>query len=87
MSTPLADEAEAPLARAATDRDKAALRKLQDAVARRSAELGLPDGVLASRRYLEVLLESGQWPGALSGWRRAELEPLLERDEAATTAG
>jgi ribonuclease D len=87
LSTPLSDEAEAPLARAATDRDKAALRKLQDAVARRSAELGLPDGVLASRRYLEVLLESGQWPGALSGWRRAELEPLLDGETAATAAG
>jgi ribonuclease D len=84
LSTPLADEADAPLARATPDRDKAALRKLQDAVARRSAELGLPDGVLASRRYLEILLESGQWPAALSGWRKAELEPLLA-SEATTT--
>lgn len=80
LSTPLADEADAPLARAATDRDKAALRRMQDAVARRSAELGLPDGVLASRRYLEVLLESGEWPAALSGWRKAELEPLLDAE-------
>ena len=30
-------------------RDKQALRRLQDAVAARSAELGLPDGLLASQ--------------------------------------
>ncbi|RZA27887.1 MAG: ribonuclease D, partial [Proteobacteria bacterium] len=28
-------------------------------------------------RYLEALQESGEWPAALSGWRRNELEPLL----------
>jgi len=76
LSTPLADEAEAPLAKN-DDRDKATLRKLQDAVAARSAELGLPDGVLASKRWLELLLDGHDWPGALSGWRRAELEPRL----------
>ena len=73
---PLADETDAPLARA-EDRDKAALRRLQDAVSERSAELGLPDGVLASRRWLETLLDGHDWPGALAGWRRAQLEPRL----------
>ncbi|HEX2082064.1 MAG TPA: ribonuclease D, partial [Xanthomonadaceae bacterium] len=58
------------------DVDKKALRSLQDAVAGVSAELGLPDGVLASRRWLEALLE-GRWPDALSGWRRELLEPRL----------
>jgi ribonuclease D len=77
LTTPLDDEAQAPLARAARDSDKAALKQLQDAVSQRSAELGLPDGVLASRRYLEILLDTGQWPAALSGWRRIELEPVL----------
>ncbi|HRF83219.1 MAG TPA: histidine phosphatase family protein, partial [Pseudoxanthomonas sp.] len=48
-----------------------------EAQARRGGELALPDGVLASRRHLEALLESGQWPPALQGWRRAELEPAL----------
>jgi ribonuclease D len=76
ISTPLADEADAPQAKA-DDRDKAALRKLQDAVAGRSAELGLPDGVLASKRWLELLLDGHDWPGALSGWRREQLEPHL----------
>ena len=81
MQTALADEAEAPLARS-EERDKVALRRLQDAVAARSADLGLPDGVLASRRWLQPLLE-GQWPGPLAGWRRTQLEaalaPLLPR--------
>jgi len=75
LVTPLADEAEAPPVRT-EERDKRALRRLQDAVATRSAELGLPDGVLASRRRLESLLDSGDW-GALGDWRRAQLEPLL----------
>ncbi len=71
------DEADAPDARAGEKRDKQKLRQLQDAVAARSAELGLPDGVLASRRHLENLMDHGQWPDAMAGWRRDELEPVL----------
>lgn len=78
LTTPLADEADAPLALAASDDNKAALKRLQDAVAARSAELGLPDGLLASRKHLEALLESAQWPQPLAGWRRRELEPRLQ---------
>jgi ribonuclease D len=77
LITPLADELQAPRARNASSDDKNALKRLQDAVSTRSAELGLPDGILASRRYLEALQETGNWPSALSGWRRTELEPLL----------
>lgn len=81
LQTPLDDEADAPEPRT-DERDKRALRRLQDATAARSAELGLPDGVLASRRWLELLLDAdvsgdGDWPGPLSGWRRAQLEPVL----------
>ena len=76
LQTPLADEAEAPPVRG-DDRDKVTLRRLQDAVAEVSAELALPDGVLASRRWLEALLDGGDWPGALSGWRRTQLEARL----------
>lgn len=75
ISTPLADEDAMPAP--AGDPDRNALRRLQDAVARRSAELSLPDGVLASRRHLESLLDGGQWPPALQGWRQRELEPVL----------
>ena len=77
LSTPLADEAEAPDASVGEARDKQRLRKLQDAVSKRSEELGLPDGVLASRRWLQALLDDGRWPAALSGWRRRALEPSL----------
>lgn len=76
LRTPLADEADAPAVRS-DERDKGALRKLQDAVAARSAELGLPDGVLASRRWLQPLLDGNGWPGPLSGWRRTQLEAAL----------
>jgi len=77
LATPLPDEGDAPDASVAEARDKNRLRLLQEAVAKRSGELGLPDGVLASRRWLEALLDHGDWPDALSGWRRAALEPAL----------
>ena len=77
LTTPLADEAETPDASVGETRDKQRLKKLQDAVSKRSAELGLPDGVLASRRWLQALLDDGRWPSALAGWRRQALEPSL----------
>lgn len=76
LQTPLSDETDAPAARS-DDRDKAALRRLQEAVAARSTQLGLPDGVLASKRWLEALLDGDDWPGPLAGWRRTQLEPAL----------
>lgn len=76
LGTPLDDEARAPLP-PVEEPDRKAVRRLQEAVAARSAELGLPDGLLASRRRLEQLLQTGHWPSALSGWRREQLEPLL----------
>ncbi|MDQ3205517.1 MAG: ribonuclease D [Pseudomonadota bacterium] len=81
LQTPLADEDDAPDAGVAERRDKNRVRQLQDAVTARSAALALPDGVLASRRWLENLLDTGKWPDALLGWRRevleADLAPLL----------
>lgn len=75
LVSPLDDEADAPLA-STDDRNRKLLRGLQDAVGELSGELGLPAGVLASRRWLERLLD-GQWPDALEGWRRTLLEPRL----------
>lgn len=90
LQTPLPDEADAPDARHAETRDKAKLRRLQDAVAARSRALELPDGVLASRRWLETLMDTGDWPDALAGWRRTVLEPaltpLLATSDNATTS-
>lgn len=77
LHAPLDDEADAPDAARGDARDKQKLRKLQDIVAARAAELGVPEGTLASRRWLEALLDDAEWPAALSGWRRAALEPAF----------
>ena len=82
LTTPLPDEAELPLARG-DDRDRGVYKRLQQAVAARSAELGLPDGVLASRRWIEALQDGEDWPGPLAGWRRGQLEPALAAELAA----
>lgn len=75
LQTPLEDEASMPRVRRDGDIDKGRLKKLQQAVADVAAEHGIPDGLLASRRWLEALLETGVWPDALEGWRRDLLEP------------
>src|SRR5690606_39297507 len=81
LQAPLPDEAEAPEVRSG-ERDKALLRSLQDEVSTLAAEHGLPEGVLASKRRLQALLDrrargDARWPGALAGWRRRLLEPRL----------
>ncbi len=76
LTQPLADETLAPLAHD-DEPDRKRLRALQEAVVALSAELQLPEGVLASRRMLEPLLDGGDWSGALAGWRRTLLEPRL----------
>ncbi|MGY0633245.1 ribonuclease D [Luteimonas sp. A478] len=76
LETPLADEAEAPEP-PAVEADRKTVRQMQEAVSALGASLGIPDGVLASRKRLEQLLETGRWPDALSGWRREQLEPVL----------
>ncbi|WP_343229769.1 hypothetical protein [uncultured Stenotrophomonas sp.] len=43
------------------------------AASKRSAERELTEGLLASRKHLEALLEGGEWPAALGGWRREQL--------------
>lgn len=76
LSTPLADEHDAPPVRG-DERNKPQLRAMQAAVAKIAAERGIPEGVLASRRMLEALQDGGGWSGALAGWRRQLLEPTL----------
>lgn len=76
LETPLADEADAP-APPTVEADRKTVREMQEAVSTLGASLGIPDGVLASRKRLEQLLETGRWPDALEGWRREQLEPVL----------
>lgn len=82
LTAPLiADERNIPLANHPDTSQKKTLRALQDAVAQVAAELQLPDTVLASRKTLESLLDTGpdpdHWPRPLQGWRRILLEPVL----------
>lgn len=77
VTRPLSDEELAiPPIRNIDSIDKQKLRALQDAVAKQAAVLNIPEGLLASRKHLEALME-GRWPAALEGWRRMELEPVL----------
>ena len=71
------DELNLPLNRSAEALDKQRLRDMQDAVARLARTLEVPEGLLCARKHLELLLEGRSWPGALEGWRRALLEPVL----------
>lgn len=75
LTTPLDDEASMPPVRRDSSIDKQKLKKLQQAVADVAAQHDLPEGLLASRRWLEALLEHPQaeWPDALQGWRQALL--------------
>lgn len=53
------------------------LRRMQAAIKHESERLGLPEGVLASRRLLEARMQYGDWPADTAPWRLAILQPLL----------
>lgn len=77
MTRPLdAKELAIPAIKPIESVDKQKLRAMQEAVAQRATDLNIPEGLLASRKHLEVLME-GHWPNALEGWRREQLETLL----------
>lgn len=73
------DEAQMPLATDSERADRARLKALQAVVAEQASSLDLPEGLLCARRHLEALLASGDWPGALEGWRRDVLEAPMRR--------
>jgi len=66
-----------PIPRAPSLREKPALAALRDAAAARAKALDLPDGLLAARRHVELLLVTRRWPSALDGWRRDVLHDVL----------
>lgn len=69
-----AEELAAPLAGEPDAAQKARLKALQQAVLGKAQELDVPEGLLCSRKHLEVLLDTGTWPPALQGWRRELLQ-------------
>jgi len=75
------EERGAPLAREPDAATKARLKALQQAVLAKAQELAVPEGLLCSRKHLEFLLETGEWPVALQGWRQTLLaesfKPIL----------
>jgi ribonuclease D len=68
-----AEELQAPVVNEPAQTQKAQLKALQQAVADVAKGLDVPDGLLCSRKHLEYLLETGSWPPALEGWRKALL--------------
>ncbi len=73
-----ADEFEfMPIPRAPGTQEKQLIATMKQAVATRAGALDLPDGLLCSRRHLESLLATRQWPTALEGWRREVLYDTL----------
>ncbi|MBW8823644.1 MAG: ribonuclease D [Xanthomonadales bacterium] len=77
LSTAVADEVDMPLVIDDRNRDRKQLQTMQTAVAKRGSELGLPEGVLASRRILQAWQDNRAWPETVSAWRRHELDALI----------
>ncbi|PJK10049.1 ribonuclease D [Lysobacteraceae bacterium NML08-0793] len=80
LITPLPDEADMPSVKRDQDIDKRLLRQLQQAVLKVAQTHNIPEGMLASRRHLEALMEHWpQWPAALQGWREQLLAEKIDR--------
>lgn len=62
-----------PIPHPPSARDKSIITGMKEEIGARAAELDLPEALLCSRRHLETLLATAQWPTALEGWRRGVL--------------
>jgi ribonuclease D len=83
VNAPLSEaERRIPLANAQDNAQRERIKRMQGTVASVARQRELPDGVLASRRQLELLLSTGDWDAALGGWRRKLLEPELAGEVA-----
>ncbi len=72
-----AEELQAPIVAEPAQNQKVQLKALQQSVLSLASELNVPEGLLCSRKHMEYLLETGLWPPALLGWRKALLaEPF-----------
>ena len=72
-----------PIAAQADGEERRVVKSMKEIVTARASELDLPEGLLCSRRHLESLYVSRQWPSALEGWRK----PLLHDALMARLAG
>ena len=62
---------------AATLQERRAIGALKEIVVARALEFDIPEGLLCSRRHLETLWLTRQWPAALEGWRKPLLHDAL----------
>ena len=66
-----------PIPAQADSDERRSIKLLKEIVTARAAELDLPEGLLCSRRHLETLYVSRQWPKTLEGWRKPLLHDAL----------
>lgn len=66
-----------PIPMQADSEERRAIKSLKEIVTVRAAELDLPEGLLCSRRHLETLYVTRQWPTTLEGWRKPLLHDAL----------
>lgn len=73
------EEFSAPIISEPAQSQKKQLKEMQHVVLEIATELGIPEGLLCSRKHLEYLLETKAWPNILNGWRKQLLfERLIE---------
>ncbi len=66
-----------PIPMQADSEERRVIKSLKELVTARAAELDLPEGLLCSRRHLETLYVTRQWPKTLEGWRKPLLHDAL----------
>ena len=66
-----------PIPPQADSEERRVIKSLKEIVTARAAELDLPEGLLCSRRHLETLYVTRQWPTTLEGWRKPILHDAL----------
>ncbi len=66
-----------PIPSQADGEERRVIKSLKEIVSARAADLDLPEGLLCSRRHLETLYVTRQWPTTLEGWRKPLLHDAL----------
>ena len=74
MHTVGEDEDNMPLLIDDRDRDKSRVRAWQSKVTQIANELGVDEGVIASRKIIQAYLDAGEWPESVTAWRKSRLD-------------